>query len=186
MRWLLKFALLLVSSGAAFAASGLDGATILIIRHAEKDNGRDLSVEGQRHAAAYVKYFSTFKTDSAPLTLDGLVAAADSRKSRRPRLTMEPVARGMHLPLDLRFKDREPEALAAALKAEPHGKHVLICWHHGAMPDLLRSLGADPNVLLPDGKWPDSQYRWVIELRYDEKGNLMPGQCRRIEEDIQY
>jgi hypothetical protein len=179
--------MILWAAVATAAGDGLQDVTLLIIRHAEKAGaGPGLSDEGERHAEAYVKYFSKFEVNGAPVVLDGLFAAADSKKSSRPRLTLEPLARRLGLALDTRFKDKDPEWLAAALKTETHGKHLLVCWHHGEMPALLRALGADPDALLPKGKWPESQFRWVIELQYDHEGKLIPAQCRRIEQDLQY
>jgi hypothetical protein len=49
---------------------------------------------------------------------------------------------------------------------------------------LLAALGADPLHLLPNGKWPEDVFGWVLLLEYDENGhlnaavkdeNLMPG-----------
>lgn len=42
---------------------------------------------------------------------------------------------------------------------------------------MLRALGADPKKLLPDAKWPDDVYGWLIELRYDANGRLFASQC---------
>lgn len=169
----------------AGGAVGLANTTILIIRHAEKpESRRDLSDAGRRHAGAYVKYFSQFELDSKPLKIDALFAAADSKNSRRPRLTLEPLAHALNLPIQAPFNDKNPKALAAELKREPHGKCLLICWHHGEMADLLRALGASPEALLPGGKWPASHYDWLLELRYDPEGNLLPNQCRRIVEEL--
>ena len=64
--------------------------------------------------------------------------------------------------------------MARELQASPHGTNILICWHHEQIPDLLRALGADPAVLLPEGRWPGHVYGWVIELRYDGEGNADP------------
>jgi hypothetical protein len=37
-------------------------------------------------------------------------------------------------------------------------------------------------MLLPDGKWPDNVYDWVIELKYDKNGKLI--KADRIQENI--
>jgi hypothetical protein len=172
-------------SSAAPQASPLQDAVILIIRHAEKpESGPELTTEGVQRAKAYVNYFNDFQMDSQPLKLDCLIAAADSKNSHRPRLTLTPLSQALKLPLDTRFKDKDFEGLAGDLRSSPHGKHILICWHHGGIPELVRSLGADPDKLIPDGKWPGSVFGWMIELRYDHDGQLMAGECKRINEHL--
>jgi hypothetical protein len=167
------------------ASGGLKDAVVLIIRHAEKlETGQDLSPAGFQRADAYVKYFGDFQVDGKPLKLDSLFAAADSKNSHRPRLTLEPLSRSLHLAIDTSFKDKAPELLADELKSKPHGQGILVCWHHGKIPELMRALGAAPSALLPDGKWPDAEFGWVIELHYDGAGKLLADQCRRIDEHL--
>ena len=160
-------------------------AVILIIRHAEKpDSGTDLSPAGHRHADAYVSYFKSFSVDSKPLELDTLYATADTKASHRPRLTIEPLSKALHLQIHNQFKDHEFAQLAADISSSHHEKRILICWHHGEIPDLLRALGADPAMLLPDGKWPATEFGWVLQLRYNHDGRLIPDETRRIDENI--
>jgi hypothetical protein len=167
--------------------AGLKDAVVLVIRHAEKqESGEDLSPAGYQRAEAYVKYFGEFQVEGKPLKLDSLFASADSKSSRRPRVTLEPLSRALHLSIDTRFKDKQPELLADELKSKPHGKAILICWHHGKIPELIRALGGDPGALLPNGQWPEAEFGWVIELRYDGEGQLRPEQCRRIDEHLAF
>jgi hypothetical protein len=165
--------------------NALQDTVVLIIRHAEKpETGSGLTATGQERAEAYVKYFKSFTIDGRPLRLDHLFAAADSAKSQRPRLTLEPLARSLGMKIDSRFTDKNPGTLARELRAKSHGKQILICWRHGEIPELLRALGADPAKLLPDSKWPDQQYAWVIELRFDHQGRPVAEQSRRINENL--
>ena len=182
---LILFILTVCRTAPAQDAAGLKDAVVLVIRHAEKpESGSDLSPAGVERAKAYVHYFETFQVDARPLKLDSLFAARDSKHSNRPRLTLEPLSRALNLPLDCNFKDKEPETLALELESKPHGTNILICWHHEQIPDLLRDLGADPGVLLPEGKWPGHIYGWVIELRYDHQGRLQPSESKRINEAL--
>jgi hypothetical protein len=163
----------------------LANTTILIIRHAEKPPfGSGLSSQGQARAEAYVKYFQDLRLDSRPLQLDYLVAADDSAHSERSRLTLEPLARAIGLQPDLRYQARRPGDLAAELRSRSHGKAILICWHHAEIPKLLEALGADPNQLLPGGEWPPQQFGWLIQLRFDSEGQLIPGKSKRIKEHL--
>jgi hypothetical protein len=155
------------------AANQLANTTILIIRHAEKaDSGPGLAPEGVRRAQQYAGYFEPFNEQSLNLHVNSLFAGADSQKSMRPRLTLEPLSQATGLPVDTRFSTNSPEALVRALSTEHHGNHVLIVWRHNEIPALLQALGADPNILLPNGIWPSSVYDWVVLLRYDSTGHL--------------
>ena len=163
----------------------LSETTILIIRHAEKPEiGTGLSPQGEARARAYVDYFKNFRVKSEPLHLDYLVAADDSDHSQRSRLTLEPLARAHGLKPDLRFQAKRPQDLVRELHSIAHGKAILICWHHKEIPELLERLGADPKQLLPGGEWPAQQFGWVLELRYDQRGQLLVNKTKRIKEHL--
>jgi broad specificity phosphatase PhoE len=166
-------------------SSALGNAVILVIRHAEKpDDGEGLSAAGEAHARAYVSYFKNFTVDGQPLKLDHLFAAADSKESHRPRLTIEPASQALGLAIDSQFKDKQFLELAREIRSRPHGKNILICWHHGEIPQLLGALGADPEQLIPHAKWPGDVFDWVIQLRFDENGRLL--ESKRINENLHY
>jgi hypothetical protein len=153
--------------------SGLRDATILVIRHAEDaDVGSGLSSVGAARARDYAIYFKNFTLDGRPLKLDYIFATRDSRNSHRPRLTIEPTGQELGLTIDDRFKNNQFMELVDEIKSRPHGANILISWHHGKIPQLLRALGADPRGLLPNGKWPDDAFSWLIQLRYNENGHL--------------
>jgi hypothetical protein len=88
------------------------------------------------------------------------------------------------LPIDGSFGNKQPADLAAELRANHQGKVILLCWHHGQIPDLLRALGAAPETLLPNGKWPRNVYDWVIMATFDENGRLIPERTKRISEHL--
>ena len=176
------------ASTLTLAADSQDGpkdAVVLIIRHAEKpDTGPGLSPSGQQRAEAYKHYFRKFTVDSKRLRPDVIFAAKDSKQSRRPRLTVEPFAKAAKLRIDTRFGTNQSAELAAALRATQQGKRILICWHHGDIPDLIRALGANPESFLPRGKWPNPVFDWVILLSYDQDGRLISSSSRRINEHL--
>jgi hypothetical protein len=168
---------------AAHAEEGPRNSVVLVIRHAEDaDSGHGISAHGEERANAYKNYFLNLSIDSKRLEPTVIFAANDSKKSHRPRLTVEPFAKAAKLPIDSRFGNDQSAELAAELRANDQGKVILICWRHGKIPALLRALGAKPKHFLPNGKWPDSVYNWVILLSFDQDGNLIPSSSKRIDE----
>ena len=187
---LLNACLVLFLAPAVFAADlgsqpcdALQNTTILIIRHAEKpDDGFELAPAGSARAAAYVDYFKQFQIDGQPLKLDRIFCTADSKGSHRPRLTITPLSQALKLTPDNRFANKDVAKLTTELRAQAHGRELLICWHHGEIPLLLSGLGANPESILPHGKWPDEVFGWLIELRYDAAGRLQDS--RLIHENL--
>ena len=169
----------------AYSQDGPKNSVVLIIRHAEDPaNGHGLSPRGKERAEAYENYFQNFTVDGKRQEPEAVLVAADSKQSHRPRLTVEPFAKAAKLPIDNRFANKQPADLAAELRANYQGKLILICWHHGQIPALLRSLGAAPKTLLPNGKWPRDVYDWVIMVSFDENGHVIPQSTRRITEHL--
>src|SRR5947199_8198375 len=182
------FTAVLFASTLALAAVAQDGpkdAVVLIIRHAE-DGGkdRDLAPRGHERAEAYKDYFLNFTVDSKRLEPAVVFAAKDSKKSHRPRLTLEPFAKAAKLRIDTRFGNSQSADLAADLRANQQRTVILICWRHPYVPALLGALGADPKTYLPNGKWPGSVYNWVIQLSFDQDGHLIPSSSKRIDEHL--
>jgi hypothetical protein len=180
---------LALSSGVAFAkrdiaSMEMAGVTILIVRHAEKpESGPDLSPAGSARAAAYARYFNPFSAAAGgAFTPDMLVASRDTTKSDRPELTLAPLSVAIGLPIDTRFANHDVKNLAETLRSTAHGKHILIAWHHGHIPKLIRALGGNPARVLPGGEWPDNVYDWVVELSFDNDGRLTDE--RKIDENL--
>jgi broad specificity phosphatase PhoE len=169
----------------ADAQEGPKNSVVLIIRHAENPaNGHGLSPRGEERAEAYKNYFQNFTVDGKRREPEAVVVAADSKQSHRPRLTVERFAKAAKLPIDNRFANKQPADLAAELRANYQGKVILVCWHHGQIPALLRALGGAPESLLPNGKWPRDVYDWVIMISFDENGRLIPESTKRISEHL--
>ena len=170
---------------AANAQEGPKNATVLIIRHAEDaDSGDGISPLGQERAEAYKNYFLNFTVDSKPREPAVIFAAKDSKKSHRPRVTMEPFAKAANLKIDTRFGNHQSAELAADLRANQQGKVILICWRHPYIPALLSALGATPETFLPKGKWPGAVFDWIIVLSFDQDGHLIPASSRRSNEHL--
>jgi hypothetical protein len=169
----------------ADAQDGPKDAVVLIIRHAEDaDSGDGISPLGQERAEAFKNYFINFTVDSKPREPTVIFAAKDSKKSHRPRLSMEPFAKAANLKIDTRFGNEQSADLAADLRANQQGKVILICWRHPYMPALLQALGANPETFLPNGKWPGAVFDWIIVLSFDQDGHLIPSSSTRTNEHL--
>jgi len=57
--------------------------------------------------------------------------------------TVTPLATALDLPINDGFDDTEIKKLANAILTELAfaGKIVLVCWHHGKIPDIAKALG---------------------------------------------
>jgi hypothetical protein len=151
----------------------LGNNTVLIVRHAEKPtSGRGLTPVGEARAQLYAKYFEPFHEEGLSISIDCLYAGADSKNSVRPRLTLEPLSKESGLPLHLNIGTKDPEALILELKTEAHGQHPLIAWRHSEIPDLLTAFGIASETVLPNGKWPDDVFDWVIVLTTGPDGKV--------------
>jgi hypothetical protein len=180
--WLI-YLLACTSLMAAPSTNGLENATVLVIRHAEKPaSGRELSAAGLERAKAYVAYFEKLQLEGKAATPDCIVAGADSEASTRPRQTVEPLAQALHLKIHDKHKTKDVQALADYLREKPRGKTILVSWRHAEIPGLLAALGANPAALLPGGKWPDANFCWLVALRYDATGALVSS--RRLNEHV--
>jgi hypothetical protein len=91
------FTAVILASALTLAADAQDGpkdAVVLIIRHAEDaDSGHGISPRGEQRAEAYKNYLLNLNVDSKRLEPTVILAANDSKKSHRPRLTVEPFAK---------------------------------------------------------------------------------------------
>jgi hypothetical protein len=165
------------------APNNLADNTVLIIRHSEKpESGTGLTPQGEARAQLYTKYFQPFQEEGFSIMVDSLYAGADSASSNRPRLTLEPISKATGLLLHHKIGTKESDALVRELKTEPHGKYPLIAWRHGEIPALLIAFGASPEQLLPNGKWPDDVYDWVIVLKMGPDGK--PSSAKLIREHL--
>jgi phosphohistidine phosphatase SixA len=158
---------LVLAAGRVWAAdaSASGPHIIMIIRHAEKTGDKadaDLSKKGYERAEALAKTFPAHFPRP-----DYLIATKRSKNSNRPVETITPLAKVLHEEIEAKYSDKEYDHLAHELLSDPKyaGKTVLIAWHHGALPELAKALGAKD---APD-KWDDDVFNRVWEITY-EKG----------------
>ena len=142
---------------------------ILLFRHAEKPslkNDPGLSASGVQRAQQLVTYIpSQFGKP------DFIFATAQGKSSNRPYLTVEPLANALNMKIHNKIADNDFNKLATELLTQPtyFGKLVVVCWHHGNIPNLANSLSA-PIGSYPD-PWKGSVFNLILNIVYDESGN---------------
>jgi hypothetical protein len=139
-------------------------AKVLVMRHAEKLGDPDdpnLSAPGQARAAALVAWFPA--TFGRP---DFIFATAISKHSERPIQTVRPLAQNLGMPLNTTFSDQDYGALAKLLLSDTKfvSKTILVCWHHGNIPGLLRGLGATAGSY--PNPWDFTVFNLVLAVDY--------------------
>jgi hypothetical protein len=107
-------------------------------------NGSEPREQGVRRVQAYARSFNPFTASGGTITPNLMLASTDTEGSEQPRLTLEPLARYLGLPLDAQFTEHQEKELAAYLSTSPLGKVVLIAWHHHKLAKLHRAAGWDP------------------------------------------
>lgn len=137
---------------------------ILLMRHAEKTGDpKDihLSRAGVVRAERLVQYIP--ETFGRP---DFIFAAARSKRSIRSIETMQPLATSLGLQVDHGVEDKDFGMLIERLQSDPmfRGSTVVICWHHGKLPEIAAALGA-PRGSYPD-PWDDKVFNLVVDLTY--------------------
>jgi hypothetical protein len=73
-------------------------------------------------------------------------AAQESKHSDRSRETLLPLSNALRLKIHTSFDVSGREQLVDKVRRTYSGETVLICWHHGAIPELLKAFGGDPNT----------------------------------------
>jgi hypothetical protein len=158
---------------------------IMVIRHAEKprpggdetavdDRGvadpAGLSVRGWQRAGALVPYFASRTSSSrqpgiAPPA--AIFAAASHGRTRRPALTVAPLAAALQVQVQAEHRSDggEDEVIRRSLAADGA---VLICWRHEQIPVLAGALGVAEAA---SRRWDDDCYDevWVF-ARDDDLG----------------
>ena len=144
--------------------------TLLVMRHAEKlkdDGDPHLDPAGFTRAQKLVAYIpGAFGMPNA------IIAAADSRHSVRPRETVTPLANSIPLPVLTPFADAQFAALAATLldsNAFPQ-QLIVVCWHHGELPQLMAALGA-PADSYPQS-WDPKVFNLILKTTLDADGSV--------------
>ena len=147
-------------------------ARILLLRHAEKTGRTDdiyLSKEGMERAERLAAYIP--RTFGRP---DFIYAAARSKRSIRSIETMKPLAAALGIELQYHIEDKDFRSLVREIfsRVEYRGKMIVICWHHGKLPEIAALLGA-PQFGYPD-PWPQDCFNLILDLRYNARSAAPP------------
>jgi hypothetical protein len=165
--------------------SGTYPRYLLVIRHAEKpadDSDPNLTSRGAARAAALPSLFlipPTFPTKPAPFpTPDFLFATKKSPKSNRPVETVQPLAKALgDMPIHQKHADNKFQAVVDDIfgDAKYASKAVLICWHHGKIPDLAQAIAAKAKNgdklkgQIPK-RWDGTVFDRVWQFTFDDQG----------------
>jgi hypothetical protein len=134
----------------------------------DDDGGRHLSISGSARAAALPSLFAVaqpqlscalvqkakeFHGDYRQIPLKGkasrfptpnyIFATQRSKNSKRPIETVTPLATALSLPLNDGFADKDAaiQKMTNAILNDFPGRIILVCWHHGKIPDIAKALG---------------------------------------------
>ena len=139
---------------------------VILIRHAEKpgeakgkvvsdDDTTDpnLAPLGYYRAGAYAAYFDAARSGGLYPSIDHIFATKASHKSNRPVLTVTPLAAALGSKKIHDQYGNDPTGIdglgADVLGGKYAGQTLLICWHHGTMPDVAKALGYDQAPKVP-------------------------------------
>jgi len=154
----------------------------------DDDGGRHLSIRGSARAAALPSLFSAdlpqlscklytkaaeFVGEYRAIPLKGarprfpvptdIFATAVSKNSKRPIETVAPLATALNLPIhdNLKDNDHDIKKLVDAVLNENPGQVVLICWHHGKIPEIAKALG-----IAKPPKWEGKVFDRVWQITF--------------------
>jgi hypothetical protein len=157
---------------------------IFIFRHGEKpgqnhvehmDDGIYLSARGHSRAAAIAHQVSNLFAVDTHKDIDYIFATKESKASIRPIQTVELLAKFCKLKVKAKYADDEYKKLKNEILSKKYDdKIVVVCWHHGKIPDLIKSLGGNTNVDPINGKgWNDNVFDRIIKLNKNEANEII-------------
>jgi hypothetical protein len=139
---------------------------VIVLRHAEKP----IQVGNQRLAptgAHRADYLSRWIPDNFGKP-DYIFATEPTKSSFRPFLTIAPlwdVVKDSFL--DVSVANEDARALGIHIRAGEDrlaGANIVVCWHHGKIPELLKGLGVK-RAEIPD-PWPENDFSTVFVVTY--------------------
>lgn len=147
---------------------------VIIIRHGEKTgnkNDENLDQKGKERSYALIPYFLG-RDEFKDIKIDAIFAKGLSKdsKSHRTKETIQPLAKKLKLEINSQFTYETINKLAQFIKEDKSldNKNVLICWDHKEIIDLIKLLGATPDM----HKWHGKIYDLTIMLKFKNTGEI--------------
>lgn len=137
---------------------------ILVMRHAEKPDDPDipdLTPAGQTRA----EKLAGFIPDQFGKP-DLIFASAITRHSARPYQTVLPLSKATGVGVDATFADNDYGALTKELLSKPKyaDQQVVICWHHGNIPPMMRYLDAQKSTY--PNPWDHTVFNLILQVAF--------------------
>jgi hypothetical protein len=109
-----------------------------------------------------------------------IVATEASDSSNRPVETVTPTAQALGLKIHSDHKDKDYDKVAADITTKFAGDIVLVCWHHGNIPEMAATFGVPQTqitkALNGGSKWAPTVFDRVWSIDWDTgSANLTPG-----------
>lgn len=176
MRKALRAAVLTAAALLCAAASHAAPSQVVIIRHAEKTGyDNELSEQGFKRARALVRFFASNPAVTRYGPPAAVYAAAPKHEdsSIRSIQTVTPLAEALGLKIKADYTRGQVGKLVRDIMENPayEGRMVLVCWQHGAIPDIALELAryngsAAPLQFSLPQSWPDEDFdrAWVLDL----------------------
>jgi len=154
----------------------------------DNDGGRHLSVRGSARAAALPSLFEPalpqlgcsmhhkageFTAHYQEVPVKGsaprfpaphyIFATQASKNSKRPIETVTPLATALNVPLNDGFADKDAsiQKMTNAILNDFSGEIILVCWHHGEIPDIAKALG-----IAKPPKWDGKVFDRVWQITF--------------------
>lgn len=100
--------------------------------------------------------------------------------SNRPFETITPLVQALQITPNNSYTNTDDsdgiQGLVSAIGTNPMyaDQVILICWHHGTIPELVEAFGV-PKKQLPWDKWPGTVFDLVLSITWDgDTANLAP------------
>lgn len=167
-----------LAAAALFCAAAVQAAPaqVVLIRHAEKPgHSNELSEQGFKRARALPRFFASEPAVTRYGPPAAIYAAAPKHEdsSIRSIQTVTPLAESLGLEIRADYTRGQVTKLARDIMENPayEGRMVLVCWQHGAIPEIAWELAryggsaAAVQLALPQG-WPEEDFdrAWLLDL----------------------